>query len=59
MKLDFTFYNPTRIHFGKNALDHLPEELDHYGPRVLLVYGKNAVKKMGLYDKILQILKNS
>jgi butanol dehydrogenase len=59
MKLDFTFYNPTRIHFGKNALDHLPEELDHYGPHVLLVYGKNAVKKMGLYDKILQILKNS
>ena len=55
MKLDFTFYNPTRIHFGKNALDHLPEELDHYGPRVLLVYGKNAVKKMGLYLSLIHI----
>lgn len=59
MKLDFTFYNPTRIHFGKGALKHLTEELKHYGPNVLFVYGKNAIKKIGLYDKILEILKDS
>ena len=27
MKYDFTYYNPTKIHFGKGAISHLPEEL--------------------------------
>lgn len=56
MKFDFTYYNPTRIHFGKDALKHLPEELEGYGKTVLLVYGKGSVKKSGLYDKISAIL---
>lgn len=56
MKFDFTYYNPTRIHFGKDALKHLPEELEGYGKNVLLVYGKGSVKKSGLYDKIISIL---
>lgn len=45
MKFDFTYYNPTRIHFGKNALKHLSEELEGYGKTVLLVYGKGSVKR--------------
>ena len=57
MNLDFTFYNPTRVHFGRNALEHLPEELAQYGSRVLLVYGKGAIKRIGLYDKVIEILK--
>lgn len=56
MNLDFTYYNPTRIHFGRNALASLPEELARYGKNVLLVYGKGSVKKSGLYDKILAML---
>ena len=56
MKYDFTFYNPTKIHFGKNALDALKEELSSYGENVLLVYGKGSVKKIGLYDKVINIL---
>ena len=56
MKYDFTFYNPTRIHFGKNAMEHLPEELANFGDSVLLLYGKNAIKKMGLYDEVIKIL---
>ncbi|HIZ55577.1 MAG TPA: iron-containing alcohol dehydrogenase [Firmicutes bacterium] len=59
MKLDFTFYNPTRIYFGKSALDYLPKELANYGSHILLVYGRNAIKQIGLYDQILQILKDS
>ncbi|MDO4265535.1 MAG: iron-containing alcohol dehydrogenase [Eubacteriales bacterium] len=59
MNLDFTYYNPTRIHFGKTALSHLGEELSAYGSNVLLVYGKNAIKSMGLYDEIMQILKEN
>lgn len=56
MKLDFTYYNPTKIYFGKTALDHLAEELLYYGDNVLLVYGKSAIKKIGLYDQIIDIL---
>lgn len=56
MKYDFTFYNPTKIHFGKNAMEHLPEELANFGDSVLLLYGKNAIKKIGLYDEVIKIL---
>ena len=59
MKYDFTYYNPTRIHFGRDAIRHLTEELTHYGKNVLLVYGKGSVKKSGLYDNVLAILKQA
>lgn len=59
MKLDFTFHNPTKIYFGKTALDNLSTELINYGDTVLLVYGKSAVKKIGLYDKVIDILKTA
>lgn len=56
MKYDFTFYNPTRVHFGKKALDNLSHELANYGNKILLVYGKNSIKKSGLYDELIDIL---
>ena len=56
MKYDFTFYNPTRIHFGKNAMQKLPEELAAYGKNVMLLYGKGAIKRIGLYDEVVNIL---
>jgi alcohol dehydrogenase YqhD (iron-dependent ADH family) len=56
MKLDFYYHNPTKIYFGKTALEHLPSELANYGGTVLLVYGKGSVKKSGLYDEITAIL---
>ncbi|MDO4277044.1 MAG: iron-containing alcohol dehydrogenase [Eubacteriales bacterium] len=59
MNLDFTYDNPTRIHFGRTALSHLKEELDGYGENVLLVYGRNAIKSMGLYDEVIKILTES
>lgn len=58
MKYDFTYFNPTRIHFGKNALSNLASEVSEYGENVLLVYGKGSVKKSGLYDEIIGILKD-
>lgn len=54
--IDFTFQNPTRIHFGRNALSHLGEEIDRYGRRVLLVYGGGSIKRIGLYDQVMAIL---
>ncbi|WP_028579591.1 iron-containing alcohol dehydrogenase [Desulfogranum japonicum] len=59
MLLDFSYYNPTTIHFGKEALSNLSGELAHYGKTVLLVYGKAAIKKNGLYDQVIAILKEA
>lgn len=34
MKLDFEFYNPTKIYFGKSAIDNLKGELENYGKNI-------------------------
>lgn len=57
MKYNFTYYNPTKIYFGKNAVENLSDELSNYGNNILLVYGGGSIKKFGLYDKIINILK--
>ncbi len=57
MIYDFNFQNPTKIYFGKSAIDNLMGELANYGDNVLLMYGKSAIKKIGLYDKVTDILK--
>ena len=59
MLFDFTYYNPTRIHFGKDSLKNLKGELDNFGETVLLMYGKNSIKKIGLYDEVINILNES
>ena len=56
MIYDFTYENPTRIHFGKTAMGHLSEELKAYGKNILMVYGKNSIKATGLYDQIMSVL---
>jgi len=53
---NFTAYNPTTLHFGKTALDSLGSAMKEYGNKVLLVYGKDSVKKSGLYDRIVGML---
>ncbi len=54
----FSFYNPTKLIFGKDQLEQLKEELPQYGKKVLLVYGGGSIKKNGLYDKVITELKN-
>ncbi len=54
---NFTYCNPTKIYFGKGAVDGLKEELPKYGKNVLLVYGGGSVKRNGIYDKVVAILK--
>ena len=56
MIYDFQYYNPTKIYFGKKALDKLEKELGNYGDNILFMYGKNAIKSIGLYDEIMAIL---
>ncbi len=54
---NFTYCNPTKLYFGKDALNGLNEELPKYGKNVLLVYGGGSIKKNGIYDKVVAILK--
>ena len=54
---DFSYSNPTKLYFGKNALDGLKEELPKYGKNVLLVYGGGSIKKNGIYDNVTAVLR--
>ena len=54
---EFTYCNPTRLYFGKEALDGLRQELKKYGPQVLLCYGGGSIKKNGIYEKVTTVLK--
>lgn len=57
--LDFTYNIPTKIHFGKNALDFVGDEVKKYSDKVLITYGGGSIKKNGVYDKVVSELKNS
>ncbi|ASB62212.1 butanol dehydrogenase [Bacillus sp. A053] len=54
---NFTYYNPTKLIFGKGQLEQLRKELKRYGKNVLLVYGGGSIKRNGLYDQVTGILK--
>ncbi|WP_413286510.1 iron-containing alcohol dehydrogenase [Bacillus mojavensis] len=54
---NFTYYNPTKLIFGKGQLEQLRKELKQYGKNVLLVYGGGSIKRNGLYDQVTDILK--
>lgn len=54
---NFTFYNPTKLIFGKGQLEELKNEVPQYGKKVLLVYGGGSIKRNGLYDSVLKLLK--
>lgn len=56
MQLDFSYYNPTTIHFGKDSLAKLSDEIGQYGDTIMLVYGRNAIKTNGIYDQVIDIL---
>ena len=56
---NFEYSSPTNIVFGKDQLETLPSLMDaHSVKRVLLVYGKSAIKKLGIYDRINTLLKD-
>jgi alcohol dehydrogenase YqhD (iron-dependent ADH family) len=54
---NFTFYNPTALIFGKGQLEALTTEVPKYGKNVLVVYGGGSIKKSGLYDNVMNLLK--
>ena len=56
---EFIFHNPTKLIFGKNQIQKLSKELTTYGNRVLVVYGGGSIKKNGLYDEVMTILREN
>lgn len=54
---NFAYCNPTKLYFGDDSLKYLNEELPKYGSNVVLVYGGGSIKKNGIYDEVVQILK--
>ncbi len=56
---DFTFYNPTKLYFGREALSGLDEELPKYGEKVQFIYGGGSIKKNGVYDAVTAKLREN
>ncbi|HEY4553261.1 MAG TPA: iron-containing alcohol dehydrogenase [Bacillaceae bacterium] len=54
---NFTFWNPTKLIFGKGEVEQLKAEVPQYGKKVLLVYGGGSIKKNGLYGRVMGFLK--
>ncbi|WP_428911183.1 iron-containing alcohol dehydrogenase [Niallia sp. Krafla_26] len=54
---NFTYWNPTKLIFGKDQLAEIKNEVPQYGDKILLVYGGGSIKNNGLYDKVMNILK--
>ncbi|MBO5522654.1 MAG: iron-containing alcohol dehydrogenase [Roseburia sp.] len=56
---NFTYCNPTKLYFGEDSLNYLNTELPKYGDNVVLVYGGGSIKKNGIYDMVMEILKKN
>ncbi len=53
---NFYYSIPTKILFGKGQIENLGQTVKQYGKRVLLIYGGGSIKKIGLYNKVMQQL---
>lgn len=54
---NFTYYNPTKLIFGKDQVGQLQNEVPKFGEKVLIVYGGGSIKRNGLYDQVINVLK--
>ncbi len=56
---NFSYYNPTRLYFGDDSLKFLKDELKNYGSTVMLNYGGGSIKRNGIYDEVIAVLKEA
>ena len=57
---NFTYQYPVQVYFGETVTkDALKAEFSKYGSNVLFAYGGGSIKKVGIYDEILQALKDA
>ena len=53
---NFDYQTPTRLIFGKGVVEKLPEIMSTFGKKILLTYGGGSIKRIGLYDKVKELL---
>lgn len=57
---NFDFHNPTRLIFGKDTIQNIGSYIESYGDKkVLLLYGKGSIFKNGVYDTVVNSLKEN
>lgn len=54
---NFDYQTPTRLIFGKGVIEKLPSVMSKFGKKILLTYGGGSIKKIGLYQKVHELLK--
>lgn len=54
---NFEFFNPTRIIFGKGTIAKLSKRVPRKA-KVMLLYGGGSIKENGVYDQVIDALKN-
>ena len=57
--VNFAFHAPTKILFGEGQIVNLPKEIKNVGQKVLLAYGGGSIKKSGLYDTVISLLREN
>ena len=55
--MNFTFHNPTRIHFGEGQISKISQEIPE-DAKVLVIYGGGSIKTNGVYDQVKAALSN-
>ena len=55
---NFDYMTPTRLIFGEGVIKNLPDVMNGLGKKILLTYGGGSIKKIGLYDKVKELLKD-
>lgn len=53
---NFDYMTPTRLIFGKESIVKLPSVMAQFGKRILLTYGGGSIKRIGLYDRVKELL---
>ena len=56
---NFSYKNATKLYFGEDSLQYLNDELPKFGKNVQLIYGGGSIKKNGIYDDVIKILKEN
>lgn len=55
---NFDLYLNTHVFFGREAASNIPQNINCYGNRVLMVYGGGSIFKNGVYEEVTSILQN-
>ncbi len=53
---NFDYMTPTRLIFGDGVIAKLPKVMEGFGKKILMTYGAGSIKKIGLYDKVKELL---